>query len=83
MAKKMPTPKIQTVDDELADHLKHAEEHLIKAVRLFARKVPPERHADYQKRLIRAQESVTTLFREELIRIRGPFKAKYIVGKRK
>lgn len=79
----MNTPKIMTPDDELADHLKHAEEHLIKALELFGRKTKPDRAADYLKRLTRAQEIVTTLFREELIRIRGPIKVTASLGKRK
>jgi hypothetical protein len=72
VAKKMPTPKIQTVDDQLTEHLRQAEDHLIAAVKLFQRKVAPERQKDYLPRLVRAQEGVTTLLREELIRIRGP-----------
>lgn len=73
MAKKT-IPKIKTVDQELAEHLESAEEHLIAAVKLFARRMPPNRSKDYLPRLVRAQEMVTTLFREELIRIRGPLK---------
>jgi hypothetical protein len=64
-------------DDALAHHLKKAEEHLIEAVRLFQLEYPqkpPDRHPDYVARLTRAQEMVTGLFREELIRIRGPIK---------
>jgi hypothetical protein len=77
MAKKMSTPKIkvQSIDDQLTNHLREAENHLIAAVKLFARKAPPERHKDYLPRLVRAQEGVTTLLREELIRIRGPLRA--------
>lgn len=74
MPKKMAPPKIKTVDDQLAEHLRVAEDHLIAAVKLFSRKVSPERHKDYLPRLIRAQELVTTLFREELVRIRGPIR---------
>lgn len=82
MPKKMtpPTPKIQTVDDRLTEHLTRAEEHLIAAVKLFGRKTPPNRHANYVQRLIRSQEGVTTLLREELVRIRGPIRVK--VGKK-
>lgn len=61
-------------DKELTFHLEQAEEHLIKALRLFERTVKPERHKDYVGRLTRAQELVTWLYREELIRIRGPIK---------
>lgn len=77
MPKKMAPPKITTVDDELAEHLRLAEEHLIKAVRLFSRRVPPSRHPNFLERLVRHQEGVTTLFREELIRIRGPVKVTF------
>lgn len=63
-----------TPDEELAFHLEKAEHHLIKAVRLFEREAKPERHHDYVGRLIRAQELVTWLHREELVRIRGPIK---------
>lgn len=70
------TPKIQTVDQKLAEHLEKAEEHLIAAVKLFGRKTPPDRHKDYVARLVRSQETVTTLFREELIRIRGPIRVR-------
>lgn len=73
--------KHKTIDDELAAHLERAEEHLIAAVKLFARKTPPKRNTDYQQRLTRAQELVTTLFREELVRIRGPLKVKFKVKK--
>jgi hypothetical protein len=82
MPKQMPkvTPKIQTVDDKLTEHLAKAEEHLIAAVKLFGRKTPPDRHANYLERLVRAQEGVTTLLREELVRIRGPIRVR--VGKK-
>lgn len=60
-------------DRELADHLKHAEEHLIAAVNLFEKK-GPKRTFDYIAKLGRMQEGVTSLYREELVRIRGPIK---------
>lgn len=63
-----------TPDVALAHHLKKAEEHLIEAVKLFERKHKPNRHQDFIDRLGRVQERVTTLYREELIRIRGPIK---------
>lgn len=69
-------PKIQTPDQKLAEHLEKAEEHLIAAVKLFGRKNPPDRHKDFVARLVRHQEGVTTLFREELIRIRGPIRVR-------
>lgn len=73
--------KHRTIDDELATHLEKAEEHLIAAVKLFARKTPPQRHKEYLEKLSRYQEGVTTLFREELIRMRGPMNAKFKVKK--
>jgi hypothetical protein len=73
---KTPPPKIMTPDQQLAEHLEKAEEHLIAAVKLFSRKTAPDRHRDYLPRLVRAQESVTTLFREELVRIRGPIRVR-------
>lgn len=72
-----------SVDQLLAHHLKKAEEHLIEAVKLFARKHPPQRHPEYVARLTRTQELVTWLFREELIRIRGPIKVTAAITKRK
>lgn len=69
-------PAIKSVDQELADHLTKAEEHLIAAVELFARKGRPDRTLAYQKRLRVVQEMTTTLLREELVRIRGPIKFK-------
>jgi hypothetical protein len=68
-------------DQELANHLKKAEEHLIEAVKLFGLKDHPKRTHDYMSRLNRAQELVTGLFREELVRLRGPIKL--TVSKRK
>jgi hypothetical protein len=86
MAKKMVKPKItsstvNSIDKELATHLKKAEEHLIAAVKLFARKSPPERHADFLKRLVRAQELVTWVRRDELVRARGLIRATKSVKK--
>jgi hypothetical protein len=62
------------VDDQLAEHLKEAEHHLIEAVKLFSGDPKPIRGAGYLKRLGGAQETVTTLYRGELVRIRGEFK---------
>lgn len=70
-------------DKELADHLKHAEEHLIEAVKLFENKKAPKRTLDYIAKLGRVQEAVTTLYREELVRIRGPIKMTVAASKRK
>jgi type III secretory pathway lipoprotein EscJ len=73
----MVSKAVKSVDQELADQLNIAEEALIKAVELFrgenGRKVP-ERPEIFLKRLRTAQELITTLYREELVRIRGPIK---------
>lgn len=86
----MAKPKIEHVvkaavssDQKLADHLRIAEENLIAAVKLFEAKQHPQRTLDYLSRLTRAQEMVTHLFREELIRIRGPIKMTVKVAKKK
>lgn len=63
--------KPKSVDDELTEHLKQAEDHLIEAVILFSRPRKPVRRGGYQQRLIQAQEAITGLYREELVRIRG------------
>jgi hypothetical protein len=75
--------KVVDADKELADHLKRAEEHLIAAVKLFQEKKAPKRTLAYMTRLDRAQELVTGLFREELVRIRGPIKMTVSVGKKR
>jgi hypothetical protein len=85
----MPQSRIEHVvkavnkDQELTDHLKKAEEHLIEAVKLFSDKKPPKRTLAYMTRLERAQETVTGLLREELVRIRGPIKMTVSARKRK
>lgn len=66
--------KAVNADELLADHLNKAEEHLIAAVKLFEEKKPPKRTIDYMAKLSRVQETVTSLYREELVRIRGPIK---------
>lgn len=75
--------KVVDADRQLSDHLRQAEEHLIEAVRLFERKTHPNRTQDYVGRLTRAQEMVTHLFREELVRIRGPIKLTVSAGKKR
>lgn len=75
---------IASNEDQLTHHLKAAEEHLIEAVKIFERRHPPKRSLGYIDRLVRAQEMVTLLYREELIRIRGPIKmTATVVSKRK
>lgn len=75
--------KAMNADQQLADHLNKAEEHLIAAVKLFENSNHPQRTLDYISRLTRAQEMVTHLFREELVRIRGPIKMAVKVAKKK
>jgi hypothetical protein len=62
------------VDDLLAEHLKQAEHHLIEAIHLFSRPKSPVRDSMYLKRLGGAQETITALYRGELVRMRGPLK---------
>jgi hypothetical protein len=69
MAKRVKT-KI-SVDDQLAEHLKQAEEALIGAVKLFSERKKLSRRVGYYSRLIRAQEMITGLYQEELVRMRG------------
>jgi hypothetical protein len=64
----------KTPDQWLAHHLEQAENHLISAVELFAKMNKPNRSELYLKRLIKTQETITALYREELVRIRGPFR---------
>lgn len=69
------TPKtarvFKSVDDELAHHLEQAEDHLIKAVMLFAKSRKPQRTAEFVSKLGRAQELVTSVYRAELVHRRG------------
>lgn len=62
------------LDDQLTEHLKQAEHHLIAALELFSGKSKALRRVEYYKRLLGAQETITALYREELVRIRGPLK---------
>lgn len=64
-----------SVDDQLAGHIKTAEEALIAGVTLFTQH-PEElsRETGYFTRLVTAQESVTALYRMELVRLRGPLR---------
>ncbi len=73
---KKRTPNPQSADKLLADHLKQAEEHLIAAVQLFVDHQNLKRRTGYLPRLIRVQETLTSLYGEELVRIRGPHKPK-------
>jgi hypothetical protein len=72
----LPKPEKKTVrktpDEQLAEHLGHAERHLIDAANLFDLANKPRRREGYFDKLVRAQETVTSLYAEELIRIRGP-----------
>lgn len=75
--------KALDIDRELAEYLKTAEDALIKAAKLFELKKPPKRTHDYVAKLFRVQESVTSLYREELVRIRGPIKMTLKTTKRR
>lgn len=66
--------QIRSVDSELTEHLKKAEEHLIAAIEMFAKKTKPDRNAYFLDRLNRAQGMVTAILREELVRARGPIR---------
>lgn len=61
----------KTADEALAEHLKQAESHLIEAVTLFGKVHKPKRNEIYVRRLTSAQETVTSLHMEELVRARG------------
>lgn len=63
---------IASNEEQLAHHLNRAEDHMIEAVKIFERRHPPKRSLAYIDRLTRVQEGVTSLHREELVRIRGP-----------
>lgn len=64
----------KTADEQLAHHLEQAENHLIGAVEQFGGANKPKRNEMFVKRLAHAQETVTSLHAEELIRIRGPLR---------
>lgn len=66
--------KPKSTDDLLAEYLKTAEDALIEAVKLFSGPRRPDRVQGYWERLERAQIAVTGLYREELVRIRGPIR---------
>lgn len=61
--------KTASVDDQLTEHLNQAEDHLISAVNLFAEEPTLNRRVGYLERLVRTQETVTSLHREELVRV--------------
>jgi hypothetical protein len=64
------------VDGELMEYLRIAEEALISALQLFGDHPKLERRIGYLTRLVRAQELVTGVYAEELVRARGPHKVK-------
>ena len=70
------TKKELSVDDRLSEHMKNAEEELIGAVNLFSEHKQLSRRVGYFTRLVRAQELITGLHREELVRQRGPLRRK-------
>jgi hypothetical protein len=65
----------KSVDDQLTEHLRHAEHHLVAAALLFLEEKHPDRRPDYVEKLNLMQQGVTSLMRQELIRMRGPIKA--------
>lgn len=71
MRKKLTKP-----EKELAEHLKQAEHHLIGAVKLFSDHPSLSRRVGYYTRLTNTQEAITSLYREELVRARGPQRAR-------
>lgn len=75
MARQKITPikaaLLGTSDEKLCYHLEQAEDHLIQGILLFEEKDRPDRDSGYRRRLTRAQETVTGLYGEELVRKRG------------
>lgn len=71
----------KSVDDQLTEHLRHAEHHLVAASLLFLESKHPDRRPDYIDKLNRMQQGVTSLMREELVRLRGPIKVSAYIGK--
>lgn len=72
------------LDDQLTEHLKQAEHHMIAAVKLFLENKKLSRRLGYFSRLVQAQESITSLHTEELVRVRGPMRPKKVkAGKRR
>lgn len=71
MPKPPKKPASPAPDQRLAQHLEQAEAHLIGAVELFQSANKPVRDDIYVKRLTQAQETVTHLYGQELVRIRG------------
>lgn len=63
-----------SVDDQLTEYLTSAEDALIGAVKLFSEDRKLNRRVGYLTALIRAQEAITGLRGEELIRKRGLMK---------
>jgi hypothetical protein len=74
--------KTSKVDKQLGEHLKQAEDHLIQAVNLFTEDQKLSRRVGYFSRLVRVQEMATSVRQEELVWIRGPWRAGKAAGKR-
>ncbi len=74
--KKIRVKAPKSRDEQLTEYLKIAEDALVSAIELFSGQSGPQRRVGYYSRLIRAQEAITGLYREELVRIRGPLKIK-------
>ena len=67
--------KTSKVDKQFGEHLKAAEEHLIGAVNLFTEEPDLDRRVGYFSKLVRVQEMATSLRQEELVWVRGPWRA--------
>lgn len=77
MARKTEDTWTKTKTDQaLKTHLQQAEHHLISAVELFTGDPMLTRPTGYFARLVNAQESITGLHRQELVRVRGPLSSR-------
>lgn len=74
MPKSAKNQRSKSPDQRLAHHLEQAEDHLISAVEMFGETDKPVRNELFVRRLTKTQETVTALYREELVRRRGPFR---------
>lgn len=70
----MMVRKGKSADDRLTNHLMQAEYHLLAAAGVLSGQSRAFRRVGYQSRLLGAQEAITGLYREELVRERGPMR---------
>jgi hypothetical protein len=61
----------KTVDQQMGEHLKTAEDALVKAIELFSGHPKPSLGVEYLLRLTGAQEAVTAVRMVELVLARG------------